>query len=535
MTGSAPQRGGARRAGGFQAGRVADHGKAQLRRVEQAARHRARLVQGDAADQRRAAVEVIDAELVELHLDEHRRDVPGRVEAERKRAGQIGLGVAQFGFGRAILAHALPFGADQRDRFGDPAVLGGDAAEDQPGMAVRHQRGRNAVGQPALVADLLHQAPAKTAAADDVVEDERGIPVGVVALRPGLAKADRALRHRRAADDERPVVARACLGDIRTGVAGLIAGRQAAEHAVDQPGELRRGDVADRADDQTLAMNMAGDEIGEIGTGDRRHARRGARAVLAVGMVLEGVAHPQPAGQRARVVRLPGQHRDRLAADALDRIVGEARFGERHTQQIGGLRQIALQHPEAAAEFVLPGGKTQLAGKIVEPAVIGDAVVSPRSLVEEGSGHRGGALLARRVERGAAGNGEAQGHDRNRMVLDEPGLDPAGAGHPFDRHRRGARHPRRPRQPEQRRDDDDEDAGRVFHQADTGKIHEVCSGRRIPVAELRRVKTARAAASISAGVTAPMRSGQAVTSSRLWPIASAAPTILAGPPRLSWA
>ena len=61
-------------------------------------------------------------------------------------------------------------------------------------MAIRHQRGRNPIGQPALFADLLHQAPAKPAAADDVVDDIGGIPVGVVALRPGLAEADGAFR-----------------------------------------------------------------------------------------------------------------------------------------------------------------------------------------------------------------------------------------------------------------------------------------------------------------------------------------------------
>src|SRR5687768_10982977 len=156
--------------------------------------------------------------------------------------------------------------------------------------------------------------------------------------------------------------------------------------------------------------------------------------------------------------------------------------------------------------------------------MIGDAVVGPRALVEERGGHRRGALLARWVEGGAAGNGEPQGHHRHRVVLDEPGLDPAGAGHPRNRHRSGVRHPRRPDEP---RDKEDQCSGKAGH--------EVRSGRRIPVAELRSTRTARAAAAISAGVTAPTRSGQAATSSRLWPIASAAPMMLAGPDALSWA
>src|SRR5579864_384051 len=71
----------ARRMGAFKAGGVADHSEAEARRVVEATGHRARLVEGYALDQRGAAVEVIDAELVGLHLHQHPGDAPGRIEA----------------------------------------------------------------------------------------------------------------------------------------------------------------------------------------------------------------------------------------------------------------------------------------------------------------------------------------------------------------------------------------------------------------------------------------------------------------------
>src|SRR5690242_629924 len=75
-----------RRAGRLDVGRIADHGEAERGRVEHLLRDSARLIQGDAADQPGAAVEIVDAELVLLHLHEDRGDVLRRVEAERERA-----------------------------------------------------------------------------------------------------------------------------------------------------------------------------------------------------------------------------------------------------------------------------------------------------------------------------------------------------------------------------------------------------------------------------------------------------------------
>ena len=79
-------------------------------------------------------------------------------------------------------------------------------------MAVRHERGRDAVGQSALFADFLHQPAAKPAAAEDFVDHQRGVPVRIVALQPGLAERHRALRHGAALDEQRAAVGRGRLG-----------------------------------------------------------------------------------------------------------------------------------------------------------------------------------------------------------------------------------------------------------------------------------------------------------------------------------
>src|SRR5258708_19427327 len=85
-------------------------------------------------------------------------------------------------------------------------------------MPIRHQLCRNAISQPALFADLKHQPTAEIAAADDVVEHQRGVPVGIVSLEANLAEGDDALRHRPAVYDQRAVVTRLSLGQAAAGI-----------------------------------------------------------------------------------------------------------------------------------------------------------------------------------------------------------------------------------------------------------------------------------------------------------------------------
>ena len=52
-------------------------------------------------------------------------------------------------------------------------------------------------------------------------------------------------------------------------------------------------------------------------------------------------------------------------------------------------------------------------------------IIGSRAFVEEAGEKRGGAGLADRILRGAAFEGEFEGDQRNRVILDEPGLDAA--------------------------------------------------------------------------------------------------------------
>src|SRR4051794_34539964 len=105
------------------------------------------------------------------------------------------------------------------------------------------------------------------------------------------------------------------------------------------------------------------------------------------------------------------------------------------------------------------------------------------------------------------------------MVFGQPGGDAALSGNRRDRDRPDRGGPA--------------EGGGGDDQPGEQTVHDMCSGSRMPVAELRSISTARAASMICAGVTLPMRSGQPETSSRFWPIASAVPMMLAGPDWLS--
>jgi hypothetical protein len=87
-------------------------------------------------------------------------------------------------------------------------------------VAKRDELGRYSVGQPALLADLLHQPAAKAAAAEDVVDDARRIPIGIVPFGPHLAEGDGALRHRAPGDQQPAILGRLGLSHLSLGVAG---------------------------------------------------------------------------------------------------------------------------------------------------------------------------------------------------------------------------------------------------------------------------------------------------------------------------
>ena len=150
-------------------------------------------------------------------------------------------------------------------------------------MAVRHEPGRDAIGKAALFADFLHQPAAEPAAPENLVEHQRGVPVRVVALQPGLAERHRALRHGAALDEQRAAIGRGRLGQHRI----ALAFRQIAENAVEKRRQLRRSNVADGADNERVALELARRERDQIVARDRRDGRRAAGGVPAIGVPFE--------------------------------------------------------------------------------------------------------------------------------------------------------------------------------------------------------------------------------------------------------
>ena len=69
-------------------------------------------------DQAGAALDIVDAEIVELHLQQLAGDPVRGVEAERERALEVGLGLGELLLGRAFLGQAADLVLDDVDGLG---------------------------------------------------------------------------------------------------------------------------------------------------------------------------------------------------------------------------------------------------------------------------------------------------------------------------------------------------------------------------------------------------------------------------------
>src|SRR5256885_6881966 len=69
------------------------HDREQHAAVEQALGHALGIVERDRVDQGRPAIDVVDAEIVELHAHELVRNLGRGIKAKRERAFEVGLGL----------------------------------------------------------------------------------------------------------------------------------------------------------------------------------------------------------------------------------------------------------------------------------------------------------------------------------------------------------------------------------------------------------------------------------------------------------
>ena len=91
---------------------AADHGD-QHAAVEQPLGHPLGVVERHRVDQGVAPLDIVDAEIVELHLHELRRDLGRGVEAEREGALEVGLRLGELLRGRALVGQHLDLAASR--------------------------------------------------------------------------------------------------------------------------------------------------------------------------------------------------------------------------------------------------------------------------------------------------------------------------------------------------------------------------------------------------------------------------------------
>ena len=107
---------------------AADHGDEETW-VEQALGHPFGVVQGHRIDQGRTALDIVNAEIVELHLHQLARDPVRGIEAEGERTFQIGLRLDELLLGRSFLGQLANFLLDDVDGLAGGIGAGRGAAQ----------------------------------------------------------------------------------------------------------------------------------------------------------------------------------------------------------------------------------------------------------------------------------------------------------------------------------------------------------------------------------------------------------------------
>jgi hypothetical protein len=90
---------------------------------------------------------------------------------------------------------------------------------------------------------------------------------------------------------------------------------------------------------------------------------------------------------------------------------------------------IDRKRAEVAVEGICSGIERELDAQILEPCLEGAGIEVAGALVEQAGHEIGEAGLAFRILRRAAAERDVHGDDRDRIVLDQPGLDAGGARH----------------------------------------------------------------------------------------------------------
>src|SRR5258708_6922305 len=152
-------------------------------------------------DETGAALHIVDAEIVELHLQELARNPVRGIEPERKGPLEIALGLDEFGFGRAVLGEPVDLALDELEGSARRVGPRCGMAEKQRGGIEPEEVVGDAVSEAALLPDLDIKPRGDRAAAENVIDDIGGHEIGIAAGYSRPAEIHYRLRHLELADD----------------------------------------------------------------------------------------------------------------------------------------------------------------------------------------------------------------------------------------------------------------------------------------------------------------------------------------------
>src|SRR4029450_11643585 len=124
--------------------------------LDQAFCHALDVIERHCLDQFVALVHIINAELLDLDPQELIGDARRRLESERISPGEIALGVLKLLGSWALISETLQLALDDVKRLADGLVLGRHTADEYGTMLIGVEVGIDRIGEPALLAHLLH-------------------------------------------------------------------------------------------------------------------------------------------------------------------------------------------------------------------------------------------------------------------------------------------------------------------------------------------------------------------------------------------
>ena len=282
-------------------------------------------------------------------------------------------------------------------------------------MAAVHEAGINAVGQSALLPHLLEQARSERAAAKYLVHNGSGIEIR------------RGSRHARKGQLQaclRPVVIDLqLLAELRRDIrhrCQFLPFRQAAENRIQLALQRFGVDCADDGDVKAATREHGAVRGAQIIGRDGRQAFLRAFVAPGIGVAAIESLCPFIAGDRIGIVPGGDDVGHDLRADAVDRRLVEARRGHRQPEQVECLVLMLRKHAHRPVDAVAGLAEAHFGAGVVEAGLEGVAVEVARAFIEQARHQVGEPFLAGRILRGAAVEHEADRHDRQRVVLDQP-------------------------------------------------------------------------------------------------------------------